>query len=236
MAETLGYLCDKLTIVKLKQYHCDDESKARSLSGQCSMLVQENDCVVIISTHLDFASPDRRILNGKQLSYRENAELSHYCSLFLGCFSGITWLMTTDAAKKLPMVLFIGGKNGIFASLAEDHAYSGKPVDSIIETDSASIDAVTETVLAAVDDFKTARGKYNKKFRQVFWKWITFIDYRRGVRSILGSYRTLGYFISRNGLRLADILDLSPVVPAFRQAFRIFVTDKIRPRGESARS
>ena len=43
MAETLGTLCDKLSIVKLKQYHCDSEQKAQSLSLQAAQLAQEVD-------------------------------------------------------------------------------------------------------------------------------------------------------------------------------------------------
>jgi hypothetical protein len=43
MAETLGSLCDKLTIVKLKQYHSTDESRLRSLDQQSIQLRQEID-------------------------------------------------------------------------------------------------------------------------------------------------------------------------------------------------
>jgi hypothetical protein len=43
MAETLGSLCDKLSIVKLKQYHCDQEQKAKSLATQEGQLVAEID-------------------------------------------------------------------------------------------------------------------------------------------------------------------------------------------------
>ena len=43
MAETLGTLCDKLTIVKLKQYHCDNEVKAQSLLLQESQMAHEID-------------------------------------------------------------------------------------------------------------------------------------------------------------------------------------------------
>lgn len=34
MAETLGSLCDKLTIVKLKQYHSEDAERLKSLAEQ----------------------------------------------------------------------------------------------------------------------------------------------------------------------------------------------------------
>jgi len=43
MAETLGSLCDKLTVVKLKQYHTEDKSKLESLSLQEKQLQNEID-------------------------------------------------------------------------------------------------------------------------------------------------------------------------------------------------
>lgn len=41
MAETLGSLCDKLTIVKLKQYHTEDEKRLQSLKMQQEQLTAE---------------------------------------------------------------------------------------------------------------------------------------------------------------------------------------------------
>lgn len=41
MAETLGMLCDKLTIVKLKQYHSEDKAKLESLAQQAAGLSEE---------------------------------------------------------------------------------------------------------------------------------------------------------------------------------------------------
>lgn len=41
MAETLGMLCDKLTIVKLKQYHTSDLERLDSLNLQCEQLKEE---------------------------------------------------------------------------------------------------------------------------------------------------------------------------------------------------
>ena len=43
MAETLGSLCDKLSIVKLKQWHADDPAKTASLEGQERQLKTEID-------------------------------------------------------------------------------------------------------------------------------------------------------------------------------------------------
>ena len=41
MAETLGSLCDKLTIVKLKQFHSEDRDRLRSLATQEKQLQDE---------------------------------------------------------------------------------------------------------------------------------------------------------------------------------------------------
>lgn len=43
MAETLGSLCDKLTIVKLKQFHSEDEKRLESLAKQEEQLTTEID-------------------------------------------------------------------------------------------------------------------------------------------------------------------------------------------------
>ena len=43
MAETLGTLCDKLTVVKLKLYHCQDDVRLQSLQQQELQLVAEID-------------------------------------------------------------------------------------------------------------------------------------------------------------------------------------------------
>jgi hypothetical protein len=46
MAETLGMLCDKLTIVKLKQYHTEDAGRLNSLDTQAGQLQEEIDAYV----------------------------------------------------------------------------------------------------------------------------------------------------------------------------------------------
>jgi hypothetical protein len=50
MAETLGSLCDKLTIVKLKQWHSEDSAKLRSLDLQEKQLREEIDQFVEAAT------------------------------------------------------------------------------------------------------------------------------------------------------------------------------------------
>lgn len=47
MTETLGSLCDKLTIVKLKQYHTQDLKRLDSLANQEQQLCDEIDTYII---------------------------------------------------------------------------------------------------------------------------------------------------------------------------------------------
>jgi hypothetical protein len=47
MAETLGSLCDKLTIIKLKQYHTEDLKRLDSLAHQEQQLCEEIDIYVV---------------------------------------------------------------------------------------------------------------------------------------------------------------------------------------------
>src|SRR3954447_3588263 len=46
MAETLGSLCDKLTIVKLKQWHSEKPERMRSLATQEQQLREEIDAFI----------------------------------------------------------------------------------------------------------------------------------------------------------------------------------------------
>lgn len=53
MAETLGSLCDKLTIVKLKQWHTKDVDKLQSLSEQEIQLKEEIDNYLVLAMNGD---------------------------------------------------------------------------------------------------------------------------------------------------------------------------------------
>lgn len=63
MAETLGSLCDKLTVIKLKQYHTQNEEREASLQVQEKQMIEEIDQYVqdaasgkIPAGKLEFAS------------------------------------------------------------------------------------------------------------------------------------------------------------------------------------
>ena len=69
---------------------------------------------VILSSGNKFEGTEK-IIDASVLSIRENAALTHYCSLLIGCSSGITWLTTSTAAKFLPMLQLLNA-NTIFVN------------------------------------------------------------------------------------------------------------------------
>ncbi len=69
MAETLGSLCDKLSIVKLKQFHCDHEQKAKSLVTQEGQLIAEID--VFLTDALTGRTPVERLSFNANKVYKQ---------------------------------------------------------------------------------------------------------------------------------------------------------------------
>jgi hypothetical protein len=188
-----------------------------------------DDFAVIITTHLPFIAPNKRVLSGNVFSYRENAALTHYCTLLVGCSSGVSWLGTSTASKQLKTVQFLTRNLGAgFASMAYDFEHWGFPNQHIIENTTTKIDDMVAVVLDALVDFPRAREKHHQKLKPIFWGWLCFINYRKGFCGIIGSWRTMCYFIRRNGVTMTDILDLPSFFWALHGYFAKFVEKYIR--------
>ncbi|MDB5810244.1 MAG: hypothetical protein JWN94_2366 [Betaproteobacteria bacterium] len=120
------------------------------------------ECRLVLSSHVSIASDDPRIIGGNTLTFRENAELTKYCSLLIGCSSGITWLCTSDWAKPLPTIQLLGRQKGVFASVAHDHQYFGLNTDAIIEmTDCPPDDLVDCVKTVYKEGFAAAKKIYH---------------------------------------------------------------------------
>lgn len=184
-----------------------DQKKGLALAQ--SLVKERSDTVVIVSTHIPFQTPHPQIIDGSCLSFRENAALSHFCTLFVGCSSGITWLLTSEAAKKTPMVLFIDPKalGSRFASVAYDFDYWGLPSDHIIETGKSDVGEMLRIVLCAMESFDNARKSYHERFKPHFWDFMIFIDYH-SLRGCLNLFGTCRLFLTRNRFGWSDFLDV----------------------------
>jgi ADP-heptose:LPS heptosyltransferase len=106
------------------------------------------DTVILLSSNQKIQTDHERIIDASELTFRENAELSKYCTLLVGCSSGITWLLTSTWAKKVPMIEIL--KKGAvlfeFASVRYDLAYWGEPTDHIIEITRSDDDYIARCI------------------------------------------------------------------------------------------
>ena len=112
------------------------------------------DSIIIITSHQKINSGHTRIIDASSLSFRENAELSKHCSLLIGCSSGITWLLTSTWAKKIPTIQIL--KKGAllyeFASVNYDLKYWGQQTDHIIEITKFEEDYIFDCVNMALEN------------------------------------------------------------------------------------
>jgi hypothetical protein len=119
----------------------------------------------IITSKEKFHSPP--LIDGSVLSWRENAELTHYCKLLVGCSSGISWLNTSNAAAKIPTIQSINPNyfgSQLTASLKVDFQYFGLSTDKIIEMANPSDDALIACIDTAMHrNFAEAKKKYDYK-------------------------------------------------------------------------
>ena len=112
---------------------------------------------------MPISSNSWRIIDGSVLSFRENAELSKYCTLLVGCSSGISWLCTSEWAKQLPMIQLINPRSFWFASFIRDHEHWGLSTELIIEMASCREDSLVDCILMTITDgFSDARIKYHE--------------------------------------------------------------------------
>ena len=75
MAETLGMLCDKLTIVKLKQFHTEDADRLHSLDKQATDLQNEIDAYISDAV-TGKISPDKLTFEANKVFKKEGNEIA----------------------------------------------------------------------------------------------------------------------------------------------------------------
>lgn len=80
--------------------------------GVAKQITKHSSTCIILSSANKFEGTEQ-IIDASTLTVRENAALTHYCTLLIGCSSGITWLTTSTAAKFLPMLQLLNA-NTIF--------------------------------------------------------------------------------------------------------------------------
>jgi hypothetical protein len=168
---------------------------------------------VILSGKEPITTNDPAIIDGSVLSYRENAELSHYCTFLIGTSSGITWVCQTDWAKSLPMVQIL--REGSLASVIADHDYHNLATDNIIEMTDVSVEHVVVCVKDALDNFEDARTKYCEKIVPDF----TIVRFNAALEDVIINNRPYAFAVIAMLTAMneygpsKELLDFLPVVP-----------------------
>jgi len=119
----------------------------------------------------------------------------------IGCSSGITWLLTSTWAKKIPTIQIL--KKGAllyeFASVSYDLNYWGQQTDHIIEITKFNEDYIFECVnMSLIEGIEITREKYNERLkpsmRSIFFM-IAILVYRGKFKKIITVCRN---FYNRN--------------------------------------
>ncbi len=132
-------------------------------------LVQRRPGTVVVLSSSESVDAEPGIVDGSQLRYRENAELTKVCSLLVGCSSGITWLCTSDAAKPLPTVQFLSRSVGAYGAVAHDLEYWGLPTEHVVEMEECKPDLAAEALCETLEAGPArARVRFGRHFRPTF--------------------------------------------------------------------
>ncbi len=164
---------------------------------------------VILSSNKVIENTNKQILDASILSFRANAELTKYCTLFVGCSSGISWLATTDWAKPLPKVIVVNEANYYNSSMVYDHKYANLSTKEIIEVkehENTTDELFNCLFMILNESFEKSKTTFHKEFRltnYAFFKDIIFVNKHNGDHSAL--FPATSNIIRRNGFKWKPI-------------------------------
>lgn len=173
---------DLLNVQNVILFECLAKSGQSFVSPEFALKVAERlannipDLCIILSSNQTIISNNKQIIDGSVLSFRENAELSKYCSLLIGCSSGISWLCTSEWAKPLMMIQLLKKETSVYASFVHDHEFYGLKTDFIIEMTDCSPEKLFQCVFTAITEgFDTAKSNFHEKIPLTFNFYGNFI-------------------------------------------------------------
>lgn len=157
---------------------------------------------VILSSAKRFDSGSADILDGSTLAFRENAALTHSCSMLVGCSSGITWLATSEAARQIPMVQLLSKRTCMYGAVVHDLEYWRLPSDHVIEMRDCSLRHAANCLAAVLTGgVAEARRAFHEPLKLDFTHyWSTMLPRLKHGR-VPTVARSLANTVGRYGLR-----------------------------------
>lgn len=150
------------------------------------------DVCIIISSPGVIPESSPQIVDGSVLTFKENAELTKYCTMLIGCSSGLTWLATSDWAKKLPMIQLLDKNFFIFAGISYDFKYWGLNNEKIIEILKVSEESTIACVTRIWEsDFETAKKQFHEEYLPSYSHFQNITSLLVGQKKMLSALRNV---------------------------------------------
>ncbi len=166
-------------------------------------LCENKDIAVVLSSGNKIQHADKNIIDGSVLSLRETAALTHYCSMLLGCSSGITWVSTSDAAKQLPMIQIINPETDWVNPVSRDFKRYGMDANSVIELTHLNESELINCIIEASVNFSSAHAKYNQEIpvhfkttRNIVYNLLCYLEFRAILKHIKINRQVYGNNVS----------------------------------------
>ncbi|MEO7263883.1 MAG: hypothetical protein ABIW38_03170 [Ferruginibacter sp.] len=165
-------------------FECGPDSFKSALNPGSSLAFAEKfislheDVLFILSSNKKTESTSYQIIDGSTISFRGNAELTKYCSFFIGCSSGISWLGTTSWAKPLQKILVINDKTILNSSMVEDHNMAGLHSGNIIEMMASSFSQqqlINCLQMSLTGQFEAAKKIYHQHYKKTNFKFLYMV-------------------------------------------------------------
>ena len=162
-------------------------------------LTSDNTVAVILSSGNKIENSNKNIIDGRVLTLRETAGLTHYCSLLIGCSSGITWICTSDAAKQLPMIQILNPDTTWINPVSRDFERFGLDTSGLIELIDINENKIIECAKEAMLDFDQAKRKYNQQIplhfktsRKIIYNLLCYLEFGAIINHIKVNRKVFG--------------------------------------------
>ncbi|MFV0607071.1 MAG: glycosyltransferase family 9 protein [Niabella sp.] len=180
---------------------------ALDIAKQVTM--DNQDTCFILSTLSELAEINPQIISARELSFRENAELTKYCTLLIGCSSGLTWLATSDWAKRLPTIQVLSKTYTLFAGVRYDFKKWSMANDNIVELLSPEKNKIVNSIISFINKgIKETVKQFNEDYKPSMGAFMSVSEYLRNNQhmGIIGLLK-FSYKFYKNNLHL-NILKL----------------------------
>ncbi len=180
--------------------------------AQSVLAVTEGDVLFVLSSPAPLAKSIHGLADGSQLTFRENAALTHYCTGFIGCSSGLTWLATSEAARSLPMLQILTRDPShylCFASVACDFRKFGLDRSKLIELPDPDDARIVECLRRWIEKgYATARSSFHEPLHQNRATATSAVRQSFACRGYAAACLTAWRFLAGWGLRCFAVKEL----------------------------